>query len=201
MTKGDVYKEHMLPRTAGKLLNHRQRYATNDELDWLTSYAALLPDGAQVIVLGAGPGVMLAALKDGNSSLSIFVVDHDTCDYALAHLGSFGPEYVHEVFGFVGDSAAVGTTYEGRRADLLIVDADHTERGVFNDLVSWLAHVEVGGVIMCHDYDATGTWFAEQEQYPGVKAACDQIFRQYERPSISQVGTSALYVNRVLYDG
>lgn len=182
---------------AALAINHRQRYATAEEIEWLRNYAATLPPHALAIVLGAGPGVMLAALKDGNPQIDIFVVDNDTCDYALAHLREYGPDYAADVFTFIGDSSSVGTRYEGRRASLLIVDADHTEQGVFKDLVCWLGHVESGGTIMCHDYDARGTWFEHQEQYPGVKAACDRILGNYNRPEIWHIGTSALFLNEV----
>lgn len=195
-----VYRPAQPLRDAGRAINHRQRYATLDELDWLRDHAATLPAHALAIVLGAGPGVMLAALKDGNPTLDIFVVDIDTCEYALAHLREYGPEYVADVFTFIGDSGAVGTRYEGRQADLLIVDADHTEQGVFRDLVSWLGHVKAGGMIMCHDYDATGTWFEQQEQYQGVKAACERVMRSYNRPQPWRVGTSALFLNE-MYSG
>lgn len=187
--------ESLPKRDAGRQINHRQRYATFEELDWLRDYASTLPAHTQVIMLGAGPGVMLAALKDGNPAIDIFVVDNQTCDYAIAHLHEFGPDYVANVNYFIGDSATVGTRYEGRLATLLVIDADHSERGAFNDLVCWLSHVEPGGIIMMHDYDASGTWFEGQEQYPGVKIACDKLLRTYKPNDPFRVGTSALYVN------
>lgn len=184
-------------RGAGHELNHRQRYATVEEIDWLRAMAASIPPDGLVIMLGAGPGIMMAALKDGNQNLRAFVVDHDTCDYMIAHLRQFGPGYVQGVVSFVGDSAAVGTRYSGQLADLLIIDADHTERGVRNDIICWLTHVKPGGYIMCHDYDATGTWFEQQEQYPGVKKAVDELFRNYD--IVQRVGTSLIIRNEVVY--
>lgn len=179
-------------------LNHRQRYATDEEIEWVRQTTAELPAGSLVIMLGAGPGVLLAAAKDGNPTMHAFVVDIDTCDYLTAHLRHYGPQYADNVFTLVGDSAAVGTRYEGRTADLLIIDADHTERGVFNDIVSWLGHVSPGGLILCHDYDATGTWFADQEQYPGVRVAVDKLFRNYVK--LGRVGTSMIVKNEIQWE-
>lgn len=180
---------------AASILNHRQRYATPDEIFWLRSAASHMPDNGLVIILGAGPGIMLAAVKDGNPTIHVFLVDHDTCAYAIQHMREFGDQYSQDVYALEGDSAAVGTKYEGRLADLLIIDADHTELGVRADLISWIPHVKIGGYIFCHDYDATGTWFADQEQYPGVKVAVDAIMSNYRY--VGRVGTSIIFENTV----
>lgn len=184
-------------RMAGLDLNHKQRYATVEEVNWLRATAGHLPSDGLVIMLGAGPGVMIAAIKDGNPTIHVFMVDNQTCDYAIAHLRDYGPDYAQDVYSMVGDSSAIGTRYSGRLADLLIVDADHSERGVRADLISWLSHVQSGGLIMCHDYDATGTWFETQEQYPGVKAAVNDILRNYEL--VGHVGTSIIVRNTVVH--
>jgi hypothetical protein len=140
---------------------------------------------------------MLAALKDGNPTLHVFMVDIETCEYAIQHMSEFGPEYQQDVFGMIGDSSAVGTRYTGRAADILIIDADHSEEGVSRDIVCWLGHVKEFGYIMVHDYDATGTWFETQERYPGVQAAADRLLRNYK--VLARVGTSMVYANEVIY--
>lgn len=183
-------------RNAGGELNHRQRYATQEEIDWLREYASTIEPGGLVIILGAGPGIMAAALKDGNPDIRLFVVDNQTCDYMIAHLREFGPDYVRDVASFIGDSYAVGTHYNGAQADLLIIDADHTERGVESDIIAWLSHVKVGGYFFLHDYDAEGTWFAQQEQYSGVKVAADRLLRNYD--IIGRVGTALIVRNEVI---
>ena len=185
-------------RNAGMTINHRQRYATNEELVWLKGLGRALPQNSLAIILGAGPGVMAAALKDGSPSIHIFMVDIDTCHYAIDHLGEFGPEYQENVYGLEGDSAAIGTRYDGRQCDLLIIDADHSERGVRGDIICWLSHVKPEGLIMIHDYDADGTWFAEQERYPGVKIATEALLARYVRPELHRVGTSAIFVNAMV---
>lgn len=197
MQKTDIFKARSAARGAATILNHRQRYATQDELDWLRGVASILPPDGLAIILGAGPGVMLAALKDGNPSLHVFMVDNDTCDYAMQHMTEFGPEYQQDVYGMIGDSSAIGTRYTGRAADILIIDADHSEEGVTRDIVCWLGHVKEFGYIFVHDYDAIGTWFEQQEQYPGVKIAAERYLGHYK--VITQVGTSKVFANEVIY--
>lgn len=198
LAKEDVYKSTSPARMAATVLNHRQRYATQDELDWLRGIASVLPGDALAIIIGAGPGVMLAALKDGNPAINVFMVDIDTCDYAIQHMSEFGPEYQQDVFGMIGDSSAVGTRYTGRYANILIIDGDHSELGVQADIVCWLSHVHPGGYIFVHDYDAVGTWFEAQEQYPGVKVAADRLLRNYKK--VGQIGTAMVYINEVQYE-
>lgn len=36
--------------------------------------------------------------------------------------------------------------------DLLFVDGDHNVDGVYNDLISWIPHIKIGGIVMVHDY-------------------------------------------------
>lgn len=180
-------------RFAAWTLNSRQRYATEEELSWLRGVAGTLPPESLAVILGAGPGVMLAALKDGNPSMHAFLVDIDSYDYAIQHMTEFGPEYHQDVYGLLGDSAAVGTRYSGTAADILIIDADHSEEAVARDIICWLSHVKEFGYIFLHDYDAEGTWFADQERYPGVKAAADRFLGGYK--VVGRVGTSIIYAN------
>jgi hypothetical protein len=182
-------------RMAGFDLNHRQRYATPEEIEWLRTTTGHISSEGLAIMLGAGPGVMTAAIKDGNPTIHVFMVDNDTCHYAIAHLRDYGPDYAQNVYAMVGDSAAVGTRYDGRQADLLVIDADHSEKGVRDDIICWLSHVKPGGYIMIHDYDASGTWFENQEQYPGVKLAADSLLKRYK--VLGRVGTSMVYINEL----
>lgn len=170
-----------------EVLNHRQRYATQEEIDWLREMA---PSLTNVVILGAGPGIMATALKDGNSRVAILLVDNQTCSYAMAHLADFGPEYAALVTPLVIESTRAGISYAGVPVDLLIVDADHSEEGVRGDIAAWLGHVAPGGRIMFHDYDAAGTWFEGQDQYPGVKRAVEDLLASYERGG--RVGTSMI---------
>ena len=51
--------------------------------------------------------------------------------------------------------------------DFLYVDADHSYKGVSDDLDAWYPHVRKGGLIVGDDYDNT--------MYPGVKQAWDDF--------------------------
>lgn len=184
----------MSKRNAATELNHRQPYATPDEVQWLQKAASKLPKNGQTVILGAGPGIMAMALKDGNPSLNIYLVDHDTCYWALTHLTSEGKEYADKVAGVIADSSTAGKNYIGPQLDLLIVDADHTDEGVSRDILAWVGHVKEGGLIFFHDYDARGTMFETQEQYPGVKLAVDRYMG--DDLVETRVGTSIVYRKR-----
>lgn len=55
--------------------------------------------------------------------------------------------------------------------DYLYVDADHSEMGVWGDLLAWVPHVKSGGLIVGDDY--------EHPRYPGVKQAWDRFERHF----------------------
>lgn len=153
-------------------LNHQCPYATSDELDYLNALAKTLPAGASVVMLGAGPGVMMVAVLEGNPKLNALIVDNTTLAYADAHLCAAG---FPDVNLWHMDSAAAAQEWSGGNIDLLIVDADHTYAGVRRDILAWSKFIREGGTIFFHDYDARGTMFENQEQYPGVKQAVLEI--------------------------
>lgn len=154
------------------IVNHRAPYATPEELDYLCELAKTLPAGASVCMLGAGPGVMALAILEGNPRLNMTIIDHDTLQYADAHLRAAG---FPDVNLWRMDSAAAAQEWSGGKVDLLIVDADHSYEGVRRDILAWSKLVREGGYIFFHDYDARGTLFEHQEQYPGVMQAVDEF--------------------------
>ncbi len=50
-----------------------------------------------------------------------------------------------------GDSAVVAEKLN-KDVDLLFIDGDHSEEGVYRDLISWVKYVKKGSIIMAHDY-------------------------------------------------
>lgn len=153
-------------------LNARIPYATPDELSIIRELASRLDLSYQVVMIGAGPGVMLLALREGNPHCSITVIDIGTCRYAQLHLEENGPFPGHTNY-IVADSAVYGAAYWSpeRKIDFLIIDGDHSYNGVRRDLDAWLPHVSVNGYIFLHDFNADDTQFAGVERYPGVQQA------------------------------
>jgi len=131
---------------------------------------------------------MALALKEGNPLIDLTLVDKSSCQWAIAYLNEAD---LINVRTFTGDSVAVGTTWCEGPVDLLVVDADHTEAGVRADIAAWLPQLPIGSQVFFHDYDADETWFAEQERYPGVKVAVDQLMAGHE--IICRVGTAIVY--------
>lgn len=166
-------------------LNSQIPYATPEELDFLRGHAAQLNLDSQVVMLGAGPGVMLLALKEGFGGLAVTVIDINTTAYAQKHLAAEGLD--RNVRYIVSDSAMAANYWTAPDIDLLIIDGDHSYRGVVRDLNAWLPFVKPGGAIFLHDYEAEGTQFAGQERYPGVRQAVEERFQ-----NVIRIGTAAL---------
>jgi hypothetical protein len=96
----------------------------------------------------------------------------------------------------LGDSAVMGIEWDSNingAWDLLIVDADHHYPAVKADLEAWLPHGNVapGSRIFLHDYDGNKAMPPAPEHYPGVKAACDEIF--FNQPPWWRDGWSAVF--------
>ena len=170
-------------------LNHACPYATLEELEYLRDVAPLCDC---VVMIGAGPGVMALAVKEGNIGSLLTVIDIQSVQWTYAHLAQ---AHLNENVTFITrDSATVGREWEGPKVDLLIVDGDHSREGVTRDLQAWLPRLGARASIFLHDYDASGTMFAGQEQYPGVQlAVTDMPDGNSEYELLARVGTSIVY--------
>jgi predicted O-methyltransferase YrrM len=172
-------------------LNSRIPYATQAELDFISAITVQVPPEGQIVLIGAGPGVMLLAMREVNQQTRITVIDHETCVYAQRHLGAEGLD--QNVRYIVSDSSQAGKRWGAEPIDFLIVDGDHTYEGVSRDLLAWLPCVVVGGIIFLHDYDAEGTQFENQERYPGVKLAAETYLPAERYAFLRRVGTAGTY--------
>ena len=150
-----------------------------------------MPETIRVVMIGAGPGVMALAIKEGNPDCALTVIDKDTCEWTQKHLESAA--LLRGVNFVIGDSARVGHSWI-EPINLILIDGNHSYEGVKADLEAWLPHIAPGGYVFLHDYDAEGTEFAGQERYPGVEKAADE-FLIFPNPylAVIRVGTSAVY--------
>jgi len=175
-------------------VNYLCHYATDEELEWMTQYGREIKEDNRihnVVMLGAGPGVLLLALKEYNRDLKATVIDHVRCDYVNAYLRDM--QASDNVLFVVDDSIKTGRNWIGGSIDLLIVDTSHTEQTTREEIQAWIYHVRESGTVFFHDYDAKGTWFEDQDQYPGVKMACDDLMPKYGWDQVGRVGTAAIY--------
>lgn len=119
---------------------------------------ALENPNANVMMIGAGPGVMGIALLEDRHPINLSVVDNVSDYYFITHLELAGmsKEYLKDrLSSFIQDSSTLGKNWIGGDLDLLIVDGDHLQDGVEKDIDAWLPHVKVGGLIFFHDYEKT----------------------------------------------
>lgn len=63
-----------------------------------------------------------------------------------------------------GDEACL--QFEDNSLDFVYIDAEHTEKGVADDIKCWYSKVKIGGVIAGHDYDK-----------PGIKPGVDGVLK------------------------
>lgn len=172
-------------------LNAQIPYATDEELQFITARCKTLEPTQSMVIIGAGPGVMLMAAREGGTEFPIMLIDIATCHYAKTHLGMAGLD--ENVLYTISDSSVVGRNWGGADIDFLIIDGDHSQDGVKKDLDAWLPHIAHKGAVFIHDYDATGTRFANQERYPGTaEAVSDSILMNLFKP-IARPGTAIVF--------
>jgi len=170
-------------------LNARIPYATEDELQYLHDLAAQ-EKPKLVVMLGAGPGVMMLAVAEGyDDALALVVIDNGEMWTLAAHMNDAG--FGHNFIPVKGDSSQEAYKFDG--IDLLIVDADHTFDGVRKDKIAWLPKIAPGGYVFFHDYDATGTQFEASEHYDGVKLAVDNFMPRDIFNQATRVGTAIVF--------
>lgn len=77
-----------------------------------------------------------------------------------------------------GKTLDVVDQFENESFDLILIDADHSYEGVYNDINAYLPKLKPGGELLFHDYGC-GMW-------TGVKEACDQCVNEGKLEFISQ---------------
>ena len=169
-------------------LNERAAYATNDELDWLAEWARAHA-GAQVVMIGAGPGVMALAMLETDADFSLTVVENDTFQWLIAHAEKAGllPDDRRRLSMRLGASAAIGERWTWPPLDLLIVDGDHSYTGARADILAWWRHVRSGGVVVFHDYHRT-----LDDGPTGVREAVEAL-RGATWEFVADIGISRIY--------
>jgi hypothetical protein len=94
-------------------------------------------------------------------------VDQDKFDriylYVIEKLRPFGSR----ACVIRGTSKSMAKIWE-EPVDFVFIDAEHTYEAVVSDVIAWLPHVKVGGLITGHDY--------KHENFPGVTQAVNDVF-------------------------
>jgi len=144
-------------------------YLKHDEIDLLKTAADLLPPYPTIVNIGAGAGTSSLAVSETRPDANIYTVDI----HERGPLGSLegernafrAAERKHPT-QILGDSAVVCKSWAAtRKIDMLIIDGDHTERGVAADIDGWLPFVKPGGYLVFHDYGSNN--------WPAVKQVVD----------------------------
>ena len=147
-------------------LNASLPYALPEELEFIRQESLKLTQDNQIVMIGAGPAVFaLAALEQHPSPPNMTIIDLETFYYAEAHMRGAGID-IDMVEFRTGDSSSIGLIWQTEKPiDLLIVDGDHSYRGVLKDLRAWGPQLKVGGVCFVHDiywrvggFNGSGEW-------------------------------------------
>lgn len=144
----------MEPKFSASQLLAKLPYLFGDEPEYFTQLGKSLPDHSPILCLGAGPGEMSLFLLESNPTLRIVAVDYnvEVARTYKIHLNSAG----------FSSTCYIGKTTDLHNFDeiypeycpikLLIVDADHSEKAVINDVSTFWRFTVPGSIIFFHDY-------------------------------------------------
>ena len=139
------------------------------------------------VALGRGIAEMARILLDaGRHDVTLYAVDPwggyarngEQADMSEKHGGDWGlfldmmqANAAHElrrIHVVRADSTQAARLFDADSLHLVILDADHTEHAVTEDIGAWLPRVRKGGIIGGDDHDET--------HFPGVRKACERYF-------------------------
>ncbi len=167
-------------------------YITMDEYQFMKSFAAKLPSHQKVVMIGAGPGELLLAFLEGYRypNAKCTVVDKDTCEYVEAHVlgdDAIDDAYIGNIDYIVDLSKNVAAKWT-ESIDILIVDGDHTAKGVQTDIQAWAKKVKK--YIWFHDYNGAAVGL---EDYPESRKIIEAYALLAQWSMIGTPGCSALF--------
>lgn len=134
-------------------LNSTVPYAMPEELETLRELSRKLNQDSEVVMIGAGPGVMAMAVMEAHKPLdapNLHIIEIDSLAWVETHLDAAGVSASKVTF-VQGDSGEVGKNWQSQ-IDLLIVDGDHSYAGVSRDIDAWWDKVKPGGIVYFHDW-------------------------------------------------
>ncbi len=163
-----------------------------DELAFLAALAKAVPDGGQIVEVGAFYGRSTTAMARANPSVAITSIDtfEDvawTARYAAQYknIPRFSraafEAYTHEcpnVQALQGPSPEIATDW-ATPIDLYFEDAVHGNPGLKANLDFWTARLKPGGIACGHDYN---------RRFPDVKSEVDALALRWNT-SVSIVGS------------
>jgi len=176
-------------------------YATKEELDFQREVMAkLIKRKSKIVMIGAGPGVLLLSLLEGleHDEIKAWVIDIGNCEATRTNI----MKNIHIADSIKLDekieyierrtSCDVGLYWKNRKIDYLIIDGDHSEMGVRRDMFAWLDYIKKGGFVMFHDYSYEGSGWGDAD-WVEVKPFVDNEMERRNWELIHRFGCSAVF--------
>lgn len=173
------------------------KYLWPDEVPLLKSLARSLPPHPTVVNIGAGAGTSGLAFLESRPDLRLVTIDIEDQDSPLGSL--YSERLILEEAGLwgerneqiKGDSKKIGAiwpTFAGP-VDMVFIDGGHSYDECAGDILAWLPHIKLGGIMAVHDYKKVDAYKVPHQpdtvphpkDWPGVDLAVDELLlRQFE---------------------
>jgi hypothetical protein len=129
-----------------------------EEAELLQMHSELIPENGVCVNIGAGVGTSSLAVleKRPNLTSTFYTVDITCGGSPYGGLGNernafdkAGMEYPKQI---CGDSKEIGKNWTLGKVDFLIIDGDHSEKGIRGDISAWEPHLKKNSIVFVHDY-------------------------------------------------
>jgi hypothetical protein len=172
--------------SAGERLALSFGYLTLNEASFLREICMTLPPEPVIINIGAGSGTSSLVAAEARPDARIYTIDISGGGWMgglLNEVNAFRDAGLLHLLPnqILDDSHHAGHVWAGGQADLIIIDADHSESGCRGDYEAWNRHCKVGGILLFHDY--------EREEWPAVRLVVDEVMVEPCWGLIDQVDT------------
>lgn len=136
-------------------LSQAFHFETPKEIFALRLLAWLLPERPVIVNIGAGAGTSGLCFAEARPDATIYTVDISTGGPTGGmenEKNAFAGLSLRRPIQILGDSKEVGKTWKHGAVSMVFVDGDHSYAGCIGDVEAWREHIELGGLIVFHDY-------------------------------------------------
>lgn len=143
------------------------------EAEILQMYAELISENSICINIGAGAGTSALAVLEKRPDLTntFYTIDITSGSSPLGSLegernafDKAGMDYPNQI---LGDSKNIGKNWDRGKINFLIIDGDHSAKGIRGDIKCWESHLNKNAIVFVHDYNSLN--------WPEVATAVDEL--------------------------
>ena len=155
-------------------------YCQLSDVDLLQELVSGLPRYAVCVNIGAAFGTSTLAMLETRRDTYVISIDVAECAHERKALEESGLDYVTRYLRLLMPSQDAAEAWRFGKVDLVFVDGGHSFDDCYGDIRKWYRHVNIGGIVAVHDYEA--------DMLADIKPATDQAASELGLQEIAHEG-------------